>query len=171
MQTCTCTVGLAPLPEALEFKIAIIPQISPPITHQPASQTAPGTDLACAYLQMCMYHTVCLDNLTDAFQGGACNMASSFNELTNAANLAACLHLVGLEMPRVHAYMHYHSMTLLPEVISVVCWPTLAKCLLPSSSSSAESHVLNASQILFGRVGYSESKQTDQDAKHKSSKL
>ena len=33
-----------------------------------------------------------LDNLTDAFQGGACNMASS---------LATCLHTVGLEMPRV----------------------------------------------------------------------
>ena len=40
-----------------------------------------------------LYHTVCLDNLTDAFQGGACNMASS---------LAACLHSVGFEMPRVH---------------------------------------------------------------------
>ena len=24
-----------------------------------------------------LYHTVCLDSLTDAFQGGACNMASS----------------------------------------------------------------------------------------------
>ena len=24
-----------------------------------------------------LYHTVCLDNLADAFQGGACNMASS----------------------------------------------------------------------------------------------
>ena len=33
-----------------------------------------------------LYHTVCLDNLTDAFQGGACNMASW---------LAACLHSVG----------------------------------------------------------------------------
>ena len=32
-------------------------------------------------------------NLADAFQGGACNMASS---------LAACLHSVGFEMPRVH---------------------------------------------------------------------
>ena len=40
-----------------------------------------------------LYHTVCLDSLTDAFQGGACNMASS---------LAACLRSVGLEMPRVH---------------------------------------------------------------------
>ena len=39
-----------------------------------------------------LYHTVSLDNLTDAFQGGACNMASS---------LAACLHKVGFEMPRV----------------------------------------------------------------------
>ena len=39
------------------------------------------------------YHTVCLDNLADAFQGGACNMASS---------LAACLHTVGFEMPREH---------------------------------------------------------------------
>ena len=39
-----------------------------------------------------LYHTVCLDNLTDAFQGGACNMASS---------LATCLHTVGFEKPRV----------------------------------------------------------------------
>jgi hypothetical protein len=40
-----------------------------------------------------LYHTVCLDNLADAFQGGTCNMASS---------LATCLHSVGFEMPRVH---------------------------------------------------------------------
>ena len=40
-----------------------------------------------------LYHTVCLDNLAGAFQGGACNMASS---------LAACMHSVGFEMPRVH---------------------------------------------------------------------
>ena len=40
-----------------------------------------------------LYHTVCLDNLTDAFQGDACNIASS---------LAACLHCVGFEMPHVH---------------------------------------------------------------------
>ena len=40
-----------------------------------------------------LYHTVCLDSLTNAFQGGACNMASS---------LAACLRSVGFEMPRVH---------------------------------------------------------------------
>ena len=40
-----------------------------------------------------LYHTVWLDNLADAFQGGACNMASS---------LATCLHSVGVEMPRVH---------------------------------------------------------------------
>ena len=40
-----------------------------------------------------LYHTVCLDSLTDAFQGGACNMASS---------LAACLRSMGFEMPRVH---------------------------------------------------------------------
>ena len=39
-----------------------------------------------------LYHTVCLDNLTDAFGGSACSMASS---------LAACLHLVGYDMPRV----------------------------------------------------------------------
>ena len=39
-----------------------------------------------------LYHTVCLDNLTDAFQGGACNMASS---------LATCLHTIGFELPRV----------------------------------------------------------------------
>ena len=38
------------------------------------------------------YHTVCLDNLTDAFGGGACNTASS---------LAGCLHSVGYDMPRV----------------------------------------------------------------------
>ena len=37
-------------------------------------------------------HTVCLDNLTDAFQGGACSITSS---------LATCLHSVGFEMPRV----------------------------------------------------------------------
>ena len=42
-----------------------------------------------------LYHTVCLDNLTNAFQGGACNMASSLQ-------LAAHLHSVGFEMPRVH---------------------------------------------------------------------
>ena len=40
-----------------------------------------------------LYHTVCLDNLTDAFQGGSDNLANS---------LAACLHSVGFEMPRVH---------------------------------------------------------------------
>ena len=40
-----------------------------------------------------LYHTACLDNLADAFQGGACNMASS---------LATCLHSVGFQMPRVH---------------------------------------------------------------------
>lgn len=40
-----------------------------------------------------LYHTVCLDNLTDTFQGVACNMPSS---------LAACLHSVGFEMPYVH---------------------------------------------------------------------
>ena len=38
------------------------------------------------------YHTVCLDNLADAFGGGACNTASS---------LAGCLHLVGYSMLRV----------------------------------------------------------------------
>ena len=40
-----------------------------------------------------LYDTICLNNPTDAFQGGACNMVSL---------LAACLHSVGLEMPRVH---------------------------------------------------------------------
>ena len=42
-----------------------------------------------------LYHNVCLDNLTDAFQleEGTCNLANS---------LAACLHSVGFEMPRVH---------------------------------------------------------------------
>ena len=39
------------------------------------------------------YHTVCLDNLTDAFRGGACYLSSS---------LASCVHLVGYYMPRVH---------------------------------------------------------------------
>ena len=38
------------------------------------------------------YHTVSLDNLADAFGGGACSTASS---------LARCLHLVGYNMPRV----------------------------------------------------------------------
>ena len=36
-------------------------------------------------------HTVCLDNLTDAFQEGTCNLANP---------LSACLHSVGFEMPR-----------------------------------------------------------------------
>ena len=40
-----------------------------------------------------LYDTVCLDNLTDAFQGGIDNLANS---------LAACLHSMGFEMPRVH---------------------------------------------------------------------
>ena len=40
-----------------------------------------------------LYHTVCLDKLADASQGGACSMASL---------LAAYLHSVGFEMPRVH---------------------------------------------------------------------
>ena len=40
-----------------------------------------------------VFHTACLDNLTGAFQGDACNMAGS---------LATCLHSVGFEMPRVH---------------------------------------------------------------------
>ena len=40
-----------------------------------------------------LYQNVCLDNLTDAFQEGACSTADS---------LAACLHSVGFEMPRVH---------------------------------------------------------------------
>ena len=39
-----------------------------------------------------LYHMVCLDNLTDAFGGSACNMASS---------LAACLHSVGSDMSRI----------------------------------------------------------------------
>ena len=39
-----------------------------------------------------LYQTVCLDDFSDAFHGGACNMASS---------LAACLHSVGFDMPRV----------------------------------------------------------------------
>ncbi len=38
------------------------------------------------------YHAVCLDDLTDAFQGVACNMASS---------VAGCLHSVGYDMPCV----------------------------------------------------------------------
>ena len=42
-----------------------------------------------------LYHTVYLESLTDAFQGVACDMASS---------LAACLRSVGFEMPRVHIY-------------------------------------------------------------------
>ena len=40
-----------------------------------------------------LYRTDCVDNLTDGFQGVACNMSSS---------LAACLRSVGFEMPRVH---------------------------------------------------------------------
>ncbi len=42
------------------------------------------------------YHTVCLDNLTDALQGGACNMANS---------VAGCLRSVGYDMPRVFDVM------------------------------------------------------------------
>lgn len=40
----------------------------------------------------CLYHPVCLEHLTDAFQEGACNVAIS---------LAACLHTVSVEMPHV----------------------------------------------------------------------
>ena len=40
-----------------------------------------------------LYHTVCLYSLTEAFQGGAFNMASS---------LAGCLRSVGFEIPCVH---------------------------------------------------------------------
>ena len=40
-----------------------------------------------------LYHTNCLDNLTDVFWQGACNMANS---------LTACWHSVGFEMPCVH---------------------------------------------------------------------
>ncbi|DBA85352.1 TPA: hypothetical protein ACH3X2_006033 [Trebouxia sp. C0005] len=42
------------------------------------------------------YHTVCLDNPTDAIQGGACNLASS---------VAGCLRSVGYEMQRVFDVM------------------------------------------------------------------
>ena len=45
-----------------------------------------------ALLAGSFYHTVCLDNLTDAFGGVACNMASS---------LAGCLRSVGYDMPHV----------------------------------------------------------------------
>ena len=43
-----------------------------------------------------LYHTVCLDKVGDAFQGGACNMASS---------VADCLRSVGYDMPRVFDVM------------------------------------------------------------------
>ena len=45
-----------------------------------------------------LYHTVCLDNLTDALvlRWGACNMASS---------VAGCLHSVDSDMPRVRDVM------------------------------------------------------------------
>lgn len=39
-----------------------------------------------------LYRTVCLDNLSDAFQGGACNMVGS---------VAACLQSVGFDVPCV----------------------------------------------------------------------
>ena len=40
-----------------------------------------------------LYHTVCLDNLTNAFKRGTCNLANS---------LVACLLSMGFEMPHVH---------------------------------------------------------------------
>ena len=41
-----------------------------------------------------LYHTVCLDNLTEAFQEAACNMADS---------LAVSLYSVGFEMRRMQS--------------------------------------------------------------------
>ena len=64
-------------------------------------------------------HTVGLDNPTDAFQGGVCNMAGS---------LAACLHSVGYEMRRVH-----HVVALL-DVDGVV--EALTACLQTTGSGS-----------------------------------
>lgn len=39
-----------------------------------------------------VYYTVCLDNLSDAFQGGACNMTGL---------VAVCLQSVGFDMPHL----------------------------------------------------------------------
>ena len=44
-----------------------------------------------------LYHTVCLDSLADAFQGGAGNI-----NMASYSSLAACLRSVGFEVPRVH---------------------------------------------------------------------
>ena len=65
-----------------------------------------------------LYHTSRLDNLTNTFQGGACNMASS---------LAACLHSVGFEMPCAH------DVVLLSDVDGVM--EALTACLQSPGSS------------------------------------
>ena len=56
------------------------------------------------------YHTVCLDNLTDAFQGGACNMASS---------VAGCLSSVGYDMPRVFVVIPLLEIDSIVEALTV----------------------------------------------------
>ena len=56
------------------------------------------------------YHTVCLDNLTNAFQGGACNMASS---------VAGCLRSVGYDMPRVFDVMPLLDIDSIVEALTV----------------------------------------------------
>ncbi|DBB01575.1 TPA: hypothetical protein ACH3X1_000223 [Trebouxia sp. C0004] len=56
------------------------------------------------------YHTVCLDNLTDAFQGGACNLASS---------VAGRLRSVGYDMPRVFDVMRLLDINCIVEALTV----------------------------------------------------
>ena len=56
------------------------------------------------------HHTVCLDNLTDAFQGGACNMASS---------VASCLRSVGYDMPHVSDVMPLLDIDSIVEALTV----------------------------------------------------
>ncbi len=56
------------------------------------------------------YHTVCLDNLTDAFQKGACNVASS---------VAGWLRSVGYNMPRVFDVMPLLDIDGIVEALTV----------------------------------------------------
>ena len=57
-----------------------------------------------------LYHTACLDNLTDAFQGGTCNMASS---------VAGCLRSLGYDMPRIFDVMPLLDIDSIVEALTV----------------------------------------------------
>ena len=59
------------------------------------------------------HYTVCLDNLTDAFHGGACNMTSS---------VAGCLRSVGYVMPRVFDVMPLLDIDSIVEaLVAIAC--------------------------------------------------